>query len=127
MKQKTNISVKNNLGYRVNVDMEVGENKGFSSGDILDANATAKLIEDKIGEVVGGASSSVDTLKEIETELGKKQASLVSGTNIKTINGTSILGEGDLSEVINAMIAAYIESMNSETEPESEPTPESEP
>ena len=32
-----------------------------------------------------------------ETALNAKQASLVSGTNIKTINGSSVLGSGDLT------------------------------
>lgn len=32
----------------------------------------------------------------LEAELNKKQATLVSGTNIKTINGNSLLGSGDL-------------------------------
>ncbi len=31
----------------------------------------------------------------VDTEIGKKQDTLVSGTSIKTINGTSLLGEGD--------------------------------
>jgi len=33
----------------------------------------------------------------IQTQLNTKQATLVSGTNIKTINGSSLLGSGDLS------------------------------
>ena len=33
----------------------------------------------------------------LETELNKKQATLVSGTNIKTVNGNSLLGSGDLT------------------------------
>ena len=33
----------------------------------------------------------------IQTQLNAKQATLVSGTNIKTINGSSLLGSGDLS------------------------------
>jgi hypothetical protein len=36
-------------------------------------------------------------IKEIITTLSGKQATLVSGTNIKTINGTTILGSGDLT------------------------------
>lgn len=36
------------------------------------------------------------TKTEVDTALGGKQATLVSGTNIKTINGNSILGEGNL-------------------------------
>ena len=34
-------------------------------------------------------------------DLGAKQASLVSGTNIKTVNGASLLGSGDLAVVGN--------------------------
>ena len=33
----------------------------------------------------------------IQTQLNGKQAALVSGTNIKTINGSSILGSGNLT------------------------------
>lgn len=33
----------------------------------------------------------------LETKLGQKQATLVSGTNIKTVNGTSLLGSGDIT------------------------------
>ena len=37
------------------------------------------------------------TSSEIDTKLGAKQDTLVSGTNIKTINGETILGEGDIT------------------------------
>lgn len=33
----------------------------------------------------------------LETKLGQKQATLVSGTNIKTINNASILGSGNIT------------------------------
>lgn len=36
------------------------------------------------------------TKNETDTLLGGKQATLVSGTNIKTVGGTSILGSGDI-------------------------------
>ena len=36
-------------------------------------------------------------ISELQTALGNKQDLLISGTNIKTINGSSILGSGDLS------------------------------
>lgn len=38
-----------------------------------------------------------EALSNINTALGDKQETLVSGTNIKTINGESILGSGDIS------------------------------
>ena len=47
----------------------------------------------KIGDVVTQIPS--DTY--IQGELDKKQDTLVSGTNIKTLNGQSILGSGDLA------------------------------
>lgn len=37
------------------------------------------------------------TKSEVNTELGKKQDTLVSGTSIKTINGNSILGSGNIT------------------------------
>ena len=42
--------------------------------------------------------SYADSLKTvIDAAIATKQATLVSGTNIKTINGNSVLGSGDLS------------------------------
>lgn len=37
------------------------------------------------------------TTSSIQTQLGTKQDTLVSGTNIKTVNGNSLLGSGDLT------------------------------
>lgn len=47
-----------------------------------------------------GTAGSVELIMAIGTENGKYkivQEGLISGTNIKTVNGTSILGSGDLS------------------------------
>ena len=57
MKSKTNISVRNNLGQRVSVNMEVGQSNGYASGDILNANATKNLIESVAGDI---ASNTTD-------------------------------------------------------------------
>ena len=65
----------------------------------------------EIDELIDGAPEALDTLKEIADKLSDdddaiaalvnsiaaKQDALVSGTNIKTINSTSLLGSGDLS------------------------------
>lgn len=40
--------------------------------------------------------SNIGNLDDIEQELAKKQDLLVSGVNIKTFNGQSLLGEGDI-------------------------------
>jgi hypothetical protein len=50
---------------------------------------------------LGNADNTSDANKPIstatQTALNAKQATLVSGTNIKTINGTSVLGSGDIA------------------------------
>ena len=50
--------------------------------------------------VANDADTKVDALtprvEGVETEMGNKQDTLVSGTNIKTVNSQSILGEGNI-------------------------------
>ena len=54
-------------------------------------------------DIAAAVSGKVDTTTfntysgAVDTALGGKQATLVSGTNIKTINNTSILGEGNIT------------------------------
>ena len=68
----------------------------YPIGEFWDANTTVDVI-------VNGATTALDTLKEteqklnqVDIELAKKQEKLVSGTNIKTISGQSILGDGNI-------------------------------
>lgn len=49
-----------------------------------------------ISDAQGGDLSNYYTKGETDTLLGEKQPTLVSGTNIKTINNESILGEGNI-------------------------------
>lgn len=44
-----------------------------------------------------GAAVAVADVTGLDTELSGKQATLVSGTNLKTVNGNSLLGAGDLA------------------------------
>lgn len=44
-KSKTNVSVVSNAGIRRNVNVHIGDNGSFPSGDILDANATKQLVD----------------------------------------------------------------------------------
>ena len=57
--------------------------------------------EDKSNKVTSISGSSTDTqypsAKLLYDQLATKQATLVSGTNIKTINNNSILGEGNIT------------------------------
>ena len=68
-------------------------------------------IDARIQEVIDAAPETLDTLNElaaalgddpnfattITNQIGSKQDSLVSGVNIKTINGASLLGEGNIT------------------------------
>lgn len=71
MKSKTNISIVSNTGVRRKAEVIIGDSGKYSSGDILDANAT-------------------------HSELNTKQDTLISGQNIKTINNISLLGSGNI-------------------------------
>ncbi len=42
-------------------------------------------------------TQAISTITDLQTNLNAKQATLVSGTNIKTINGSTILGSGDVT------------------------------
>lgn len=53
-------------------------------------NSTDDTLETTSKNIVGA-------INEVHDELGTKQETLVSGTNIKTVNGTSLLGSGNIS------------------------------
>ena len=64
-------------------------NKGeFGYDDYMAGGDTGRVY-------VGNGSTNIALAKK--TEVDAKQATLVSGTNIKTINSTSLLGSGDIS------------------------------
>ena len=74
-------------------------------------NAISTAISTAINALINGAPGTLDTLKELADAVNSnkslvdtlneaitnKQDKLVSGTNIKTINGESILGTGDIT------------------------------
>ena len=87
-KQRLNLSIKNNLGYRVNPNLILGDYRGFSSGDILDANAVIELIrnvgsvsqllkrverlETILDHILSGASEDLDEFREVAEQLKNK-------------------------------------------------------
>lgn len=65
----------------------------FTGTVVLPSTTSIGTVSDtEIGYLDGVTSA-------IQTQLNAKQATLVSGTNIKTVNGTSLLGSGDLGTI----------------------------
>jgi len=58
----------------------------------------AQIIAASGGSIAWGAiTGTLSSQTDLQTALNAKQATLVSGTNIKTINSTSLLGSGDIA------------------------------
>ena len=75
------------------------QDKLVSGTNIKTINGTSILGSGNIAITGEGGSidtSSFATKTEVNTNLSKKQDKLVSGTNIKTINGQSLLGNGNI-------------------------------
>jgi hypothetical protein len=49
------------------------------------------------GAVWGGITGTLSSQTDLQTALNAKQATLVSGTNIKTVNGNSLVGSGNIT------------------------------
>lgn len=85
-----------------------GDVAGHSSAYIIDGGVstdkeTRLVTEDEMtGKANVGHGHAISEITNLQSTLNGKQATLVSGTNIKTINGNSILGSGNLS--INASL-----------------------
>lgn len=71
-----------------------------TNGQALVYNSATKLWEaDSVsgGVAWGDITGTLSDQTDLQTELNNKQDTLVSGTNIKTINGSTLLGSGDLT------------------------------
>ena len=85
MKSKTDISILDNIGLRRKADIEIGDNGSYESGLLVDANAIEKMIGEKVDTVIDGASSTMDTLKEVETEISDLPTIRTSIQNIQSL------------------------------------------
>lgn len=89
MKRKTNIYTKDHNGTNINPQIEIGAYKGYISGQLLDANAIVALVDAKIAEVINGASTAGDTLKELEDSIPTKISDLINDTGFITASQAS--------------------------------------
>jgi hypothetical protein len=76
-----------------------------------------ELISAASGDVLPIVDISDDITKKIQVNnlLASKQDTLVSGTNIKTINSTSLLGSGDVAVQETLVSGTNIKTLNSES------------
>ena len=65
--------------------------------DFLRTNTGFSPASGGSGATWGGITGTLSDQTDLQSELNDKQDTLVSATNIKTINGASVLGSGDLS------------------------------
>lgn len=68
-----------------------------SHGLLIDAYGSAFLLSGSKNSETMKELATKDDTNSLQSSIDGKQAKLVSGTNIKTINGNSILGSGNLS------------------------------
>ena len=89
-----------------------GTTKGaaaFTAADFSDNGSGVISIDYTNGQAASGSNKGFLTSADWTT-FNAKQAALVSGTNIKTINGTSILGSGDLDTGYTLSVQALTSS-----------------
>jgi len=89
--------------------IKVGDNSALS--------ASLKTISDGEGNdsplKLSTSAVGIGSITNVETEINGKQSTLVSGTSIKTINSTSVLGSGDISVQATLVSGTNIKSINS--------------
>lgn len=81
-----------------------------SSHAVLDALTAKESVSNKDTATLTDSTTKYPSSHVLVDELAKKQNSLVSGTNIKTINNQSILGSGNID--ISVGINFYYEITN---------------
>ena len=92
--------------YKVSVaDLDAGNITSDDSGDVytvatfttfLRENTGFKTASGGSGAEWGSITGTLSTQSDLQSALDSKQDDLISGTNIKSINGNSLLGSGDL-------------------------------
>lgn len=60
----------------------------------------------------GNAKVKITTATDLSSGLSGKQATLVSGTNIKTVNGSSLLGSGNIDASVTMVESISLEDAN---------------
>ena len=106
------------------INLETNLSSKIDKGVGVVGATKTKITYNNDGIITGGAdlveadlpNISQSKITNLVSDLSNKQSSLISGTNIKTINGQSVLGSGDIeitSEEVDAKINAKINAKHS--------------
>jgi len=80
------------ISYDTNTYYLASNPSGYQTAGQVQTIADAKVVQ----TITDGVTATAPSQNAVFDALATKQATLVSATNIKTINGTTILGSGDL-------------------------------
>ena len=88
-----------------------------TSGQVLSSTATGTdwITLPSTGVAWGGITGILSNQTDLQNALNAKQDTLVSGTNIKTVNSTTILGSGNLPVQEVLVSATNIKTVNGST------------
>ena len=92
----TNIKTINGESVLGEGNIEVAKKTDIPSTDNLATKDELTAVETVANNADAKADAATSRVESVETALNNKQDTLVSGTNIKTINSESILGTGDI-------------------------------
>lgn len=92
-------------------------NSAGTSGQVLSSTATGTdwITLPSTGVAWGGITGILSNQTDLQNALNAKQATLISGTNIKTVNSTTILGSGNLAVQEVLVSATNIKTVNGST------------
>ena len=82
--------------------------------NLINTAITTENLDEKIEEATKEIADNIGDEFASKTDLNYKQDKLVSGTNIKTINGNSLLGKGNISVEQNVLIVHSISGVTYE-------------
>lgn len=109
----------------VHIDGDIKASQAFidsndsagTSGQVLSSTATGTdwIALPSTGVAWGGITGTLSNQTDLQSALNAKQATLISGTNIKTVNSTTILGSGNISVQDVLVSATNIKTVNGST------------
>lgn len=91
---KTSVYTKAEADEKFATKQDLNSKADFVTVDNLSADVQNNT--NNINYLITQDSEHSQQISNLNTEIGNKQDNLVSGTNIKTVNGQSILGEGNI-------------------------------